>query len=339
VSDLDNDTITLSTSLGLITDNGDGTWSWSFASKDGPAESQEVTITAVDGVGGVTTTNFYLAVNNIAPTIDIIAVPPDPIDINDQASFSINVTFSDPAGAEDEFYTCDFDIDNDGVIDEVLVNITGSSCEGTFAYTQPGVYLVRVTVTDKDGGSGSATTAEYVVIFDSDGGFVTGGGWIESPEGAYVSDPSLTGHANFGFVSKYKKGAHIPTGVTEFQFRVADLNFHSNTYDWLIIAGPKAKFKGTGTINRTGNYGFMITGIDENLTNSTDVDLFRIKIWDKDNDDVIIYDNLLGEPDDADPVSASIKGNIVIHKVKNVSTNPIQLISIDFGYHYYFTWI
>ncbi len=32
------------------------------------------------------------------------------------------------------------------------------------------------------------------------------------PDGAYIPDPSLTGKANFGFVSTYKKGAAIPTG-------------------------------------------------------------------------------------------------------------------------------
>jgi len=34
-------------------------------------------------------------------------------------------------------------------------------------------------------------------------------------------------------VSKYKKGANIPTGVTEFQFKIADLNFHSTTTNGL----------------------------------------------------------------------------------------------------------
>ncbi len=29
-----------------------------------------------------------------------------------------------------------------------------------------------------------------VVIYDPDGGFVTGGGWINSPAGAYSADPT-----------------------------------------------------------------------------------------------------------------------------------------------------
>ena len=67
------------------------------------------------------------------------------------------------------------------------------------------------------------------------GGFVTGGGWIMSPAGAYSADLDLEDKANFGFVSKYKKGASLPTGNTEFQFKAGDLNFHSDEYDWLVL--------------------------------------------------------------------------------------------------------
>ena len=60
----------------------------------------------------------------------------------------------------------------------------------------------------------------------------------------------------------------------------------------------------------------MISAIDANLTPSTDIDLFRIKIWDIDNDDAVNYDNLLGEEEDADPTTALRKGSIVIHSAK-----------------------
>ena len=125
-----------------------------------------------------------------------------------------------------------------------------------------------------------------------------------------------TGKATFGFVAKYKKGAKAPTGVTEFQFQVADLNFHSDTYQWLVVAGPKAQFKGDGTINGAGNYGFMLSAIDAALTPSTEVDKFRIKIWDKDDGDTIVYDNQMGADDDADPATDIGGGSIVIHKAK-----------------------
>jgi len=46
------------------------------------------------------------------------------------------------------------------------------------------------------------------------------------------------------------------------------------------------------------------------------VDLFRIKIWDKDNGDAVVYDNKMGEPDDSYGGTAIGGGNIVIHQAK-----------------------
>src|SRR4029079_16336076 len=98
------------------------------------------------------------------------------------------------------------------------------------------------------------------------GGFVTGGGWIDSPPGAYPADPSLVGRANFGLVAKYKPGASEPAGTTEFQFHAAGLNFHSADYEWLVVSGARAQYKGTGTIQgRSGSFGFIVTVIDGDL--------------------------------------------------------------------------
>lgn len=172
------------------------------------------------------------------------------------------------------------------------------------------------TITDKDGGNATTVaTPTLVVVYDPNGGFVTGGGWINSLAGAYVKDPSLTGKANFGFVSKYQKGATVPTGETEFQFQVANFDFHSSNYQWLVVSGAKAQYKGTGTVNGTGNYGFLLTATDGQLQGGG-VDQFRIKVWDINNNGAIVYDNVLGASDDingANPQAIS-GGSIVIHK-------------------------
>jgi hypothetical protein len=177
---------------------------------------------------------------------------------------------------------------------------------GSHTYSSAGVYTVTLTQDD------AIAVYQYVVVYDPNGGFVTGGGWIESPVGAYVADPTLTGKANFGFVSKYKKGATVPTGNTEFQFKAGDLNFKSTSYQWLVVAGARAQYKGVGTINGTGDYGFLLTAIDGAINGGGGVDRFRIKIWDRNNGDAIVYDNQIGASDDSSATTALGGGSIVI---------------------------
>lgn len=89
------------------------------------------------------------------------------------------------------------------------------SASGEHIYTVPGVYTVSLIVADKGGGV-CQSFFQYVIIFDPTAGFVTGGGWIMSPEGAYTPDPKLTGKAHFGFNAKYQKGKSTPDGKTQF---------------------------------------------------------------------------------------------------------------------------
>lgn len=188
-------------------------------------------------------------------------------------------------------------------------NVTGSH-----TYSTPGVYTVTLTVTDDIGDSGSSVF-QFVVIYDPEGGFVTGGGWIDSPAGSYIAEPSLADKATFGFVSKYQNGANTPTGNTQFSFKVADLKFKSTVYDWLVVAGSNAKLKGDGTINGQGDYGFQLFGFDSDV-NTNDFnfdDKFRIKIWDKNNGDAVVYDNNLGQSDDDEPSTILGGGSIIIH--------------------------
>ncbi|MGD8792726.1 MAG: PKD domain-containing protein [Anaerolineae bacterium] len=173
---------------------------------------------------------------------------------------------------------------------------------GSHAYRDPGIYTLQVTVQDIFG-QFDTSTYEFVVVYDPEGGFVTGGGWIDSPPGAYVPDPGLAGKATFAFVSKYKRGATVPTGNTHFQFKAGELGFHSESYDWLVVnrGGSWARFKGSGLVNGNldpnGNeHRFMLWAGDGAI--SGDPDTFRIKIWEEDASGVehIIYDNGFDQP-------------------------------------------
>ncbi|MCA9212040.1 MAG: matrixin family metalloprotease, partial [Planctomycetales bacterium] len=211
------------------------------------------------------------------------------------------------------------DDQNESVTDTRTGTVSQGTGSGTvtdyFSFDAAGVYQVSLTVTDDDGGVTSSATSLFVV-YDPSAGFVTGGGWIQSPVGAYTADSTLTGKANFGFNSKYKQGASVPTGNTEFQFKMADFNFKSTSYEWLVVSGAKARFRGVGTVNGTGEYGFELTAWDGNANGGDGTDRFRIKIWIANQGNGIVYDNLLGAADQDDPTAIG-GGSIVIHKKSN----------------------
>ena len=173
-------------------------------------------------------------------------------------------------------------------------------------------------------GEGCSESVAYMPVYDPDGGFVTGGGWINSPAGAYKADESLTGKANFGFNARYKKGKSDVDGNTEFQFKAGDLNFKSQFHESgsLVISGRKATYRGEGTINGTGSYKFTLVAFDGDLIGGDGNDRFRIKIWGANG---IVYDNALNNldenSDDATILGDNGRGggSIVIHEVKPIN--------------------
>jgi PKD repeat protein len=236
---------------------------------------------------------------NDAPVINAFTGPTAPVAAG--ASIAVNGSFTDVDLADvpmTESHTVTIDW-GDGT-PTTIPSLSGSgatrSLSANHAYADLGVFTVTLTVTDAAGETATATH-RYVVVFDPNAGFVTGGGWINSPAGAYAADPTLTGKATFGFVSKYKKGQTLPDGNTEFQFHAASFNFKSSAYEWLVVAGARGQFKGTGTINGSGNFGFMLTAIDGQVAGGGGTDKFRMKVWNI-STGAVIYDNQPGASDD-----------------------------------------
>jgi hypothetical protein len=267
------------------------------------------------------TTNFnsaapvtvHITVNNVAPNVTITAPAAGSIyAVNTSVMFT--GAFTDAGSADTHTANWMFDtINKVGTVTESGGNGTVSA---TYTFTSPGVYLVTLTVTDDDGGVGIATQVgaltAMIIIYDPNAGFVTGGGWIISPTGAYVGNPDATGKASFGFVSKYQNGAKAPTGETEFNFQSAGFNFHSSSYDWLVVSGARAQYKGSGTINGSGDYAFLLTAIDGQVSGGGGTDRIRLKVWNKATN-AIIYDNQIGASDSTDPTTVIGGGSIVIH--------------------------
>ena len=89
-------------------------------------------------------------------------------------------------------------------------------------------------------------------MYDPSAGFVTGGGRIDSPVNTDYRYMRAGGRATFGFVAKYQKGATVPVGNTAFQFTAGGLDFTSTSYDWLVVSGSTAQYKGPRHDQRAG---------------------------------------------------------------------------------------
>jgi hypothetical protein len=224
-------------------------------------------------------------------------------------------TFTDNAGdTHTATWTFDTSAPIPGVVDETHHTVTLSR-----TFTDAGVYLVRLEVRDA---CGAATTDQVdglqamVVAYDPDAGFVTGGGWFNSPAGALPSLPLDAERANFGFVAKYATRGVVPTGESKFKLKSAGFEFESTSLDWLVISGATAQFRGTGKVNSQGDYLFTVSVADGEQNGGPGTDKMRMKISNKATSQVV-YDNQPGSPDFSAPVTPIGGGMIAIH---NAST-------------------
>lgn len=69
---------------------------------------------------------------------------------------------------------------------------------GATTYTVAGVYHVSATATDGDAAAATRSADVVCAIYDPAAGFVAGGGFIDSPAGAFAGDAMVTGKAIFG---------------------------------------------------------------------------------------------------------------------------------------------
>jgi len=247
---------------------------------------------------------------NAFPVLGTITAPVAPFALG--TAVQISVPFSDADVTESKPYTATIDWGDGSTSSSSFADV--GTITGTKTYAVSGIYVVSVSIRQDNFPDhfDTKTVEGYVVVYDAKNGFVTGGGWISSPAGAYAANPSLTGKANFGFVSKYQNGATQPTGNTEFQFQAGNFNFKSTLYDWLVISGGfKAQYKGSGTVNGQPGYSFMLTAIDGGSKGGGAPDTFRLKVW---NAGGTVYDNQLNAPDTNDPTTQVSGGSIVIHK-------------------------
>ncbi len=257
----------------------------------GDGAGQTATASVSDVAGNSTTAVSVPAVNidATAPTVGAPTLSLNPKADHDVATLTAEVSdgLSGIAGAE-------FFIDTDpGEANGSLMSISGAVATATVgADLEAGVYTVSVRTVDLAGNWSDARSV-MLVVYDPSGGFVTGGGWIDSPAGSLVDDPTAKGPARFGFVAKYKKGANTPDGNTEFQFHAGDLRFSSSSYDWLVVSGGTARYKGDGELNGAAGYSFKLAACDvevNGVCSGHDSDTLRMVIWET-STELIVFDS------------------------------------------------
>ncbi len=139
-----------------------GSWSWSYATDDGPAESQPVTVTASTGVSGDTTDQpFALVVNNLPPTATFASGGPASVGGSGTVSFAGQ---ADPSAADTAAgFRYAYDFDNNGSFEAGDGSYAGSNTAATATVpasflTGAGPLTVRGRIIDKDGGFSDYTT-------------------------------------------------------------------------------------------------------------------------------------------------------------------------------------
>ncbi|MFC1925721.1 choice-of-anchor C family protein, partial [Chloroflexota bacterium] len=159
-SDPGIDEVTLTASAGTVVKNSNGTWNWAMNTNDGPTQSQTITITATDEDGASTSKSFPLVVQNVAAAVTVTG---SSIDENNLATVSGMI--DDPSSQDTFTVTIDWG--------EGVQNYNYPAGTTTFSETRlypddnpsgtpVDVYAIGVTVTDDDGGVGTAATGVTV---------------------------------------------------------------------------------------------------------------------------------------------------------------------------------
>ena len=244
-----------------------------------------VTVTDARGNEGDELLTVEIVAPESKPFITRVEGPSTPQDIAD--GVTLTAAFTD-ASAPDDSFTATIDWgDGSSPVPASVTAPLASEAEGTISgfkqYAAAGVYSVTVTVTDQAGASYSEDY-EYIVVFDPDtNGRVSGKGFYWSGAEAFAGGSRWGAPAFFGYDTKYKRNATVPSGDTQLRL-LGEFFFRSTSYDYLIVNDAIAIAEGVGKIGNT-QYRFRVQGIDNGW-----LDFFQITIWDPVTDEVV-YDN------------------------------------------------
>jgi photosystem II stability/assembly factor-like uncharacterized protein len=176
------------------------------------------------------------------------------------------------------------------------------------------IYTITTTCTDASGNVVVKTSTVSVPLNQKGGPFT-----VFRNQNSFVSpkltgvpavlsatqsaNPLIMGMINFDFSAKPTTvTAKSPKSENLVNFILGNLEFSALNYDFRALSGVRTQFKGYGKVNNEAGYKYLLTVIDGQAPKGGGVDKFRIKIW-NDKTGEVVFDNQLGDDDDADPTT------------------------------------
>ena len=261
-------------------------------------------LTVRDRRGATDTKTTTVTIANAAPTLlaGSLTGPTTPIQLTaSNASAPITLAFTDPAGSNDT-YTAQIDC-GDGTV--LTPSAISSPLTATCTYASAGVYTVRATVSDEDGGTSEPAYYRYVIVYDPEGASARGSGF-------YTVPGQGNRKAHFTFEAKFPPGQTVPNGKARFWIPGAEMDFESTAIEMLVVSGNRAQFWGIGTVNGAAAR-FRITVVDAKaFGHHGSPDAIRIELWDGAGT-ALFYDTQPGAARDAPVTNLIDGGSIRIH--------------------------
>jgi len=234
----------------------------------------------------------------------------DPVKINTAITGTATFTDSDLSDVHTATWNWGDGTTSVGTVNEAARTVTGSH-----SYAAPKLYTVTLTVSDAAGASGQSMF-RYANVYNpaSGAGYLTGAGQVNSPAGAFTSNPGLASVLTVSKITaKYGTDGTLGalTNAFNFSYTPGSLSFNSTSMRWLVVSGNQAWLKGEGWSNVSGVSDmcyFLVSIIDS----STSADKVRVKVWSKATG-VVVYDSLKDGAgaslyDDAPPAQTSTTG-------------------------------
>jgi probable HAF family extracellular repeat protein len=202
---------------------------------------------------------------------------------NSVLSFVAAVTDADPTA----IHKAAWDWGDGGTAAAAVSEKQGAgSASGQHAFRAPGIYTVKLTVTDSGGRS---TTVGTKVVVAAAGACTAGAGRFTSAPGA----------ATFAFLAYAGQGS--------VEFSTAGLSLRNAHIDTQAVRDGKVEYRGSGAVNGTAGYRFLLTATPGGQPGSGKATV-RMRIWHaapETHADVVDYDNL------SDPNATGGAGSVV----------------------------